>query len=135
LTTPYGFALLELKEAEEALRLFDATDWTGVPRQARLQVFAITYWQLDRRPEFDATLSELEELRPMDAAGVYAFTGNLAAAFAIYDQQADLPPQLFDGRIGDAMRTYERWPELARKAHLWPNDPRDEIPFDISSLR
>jgi TolB-like protein/DNA-binding winged helix-turn-helix (wHTH) protein/tetratricopeptide (TPR) repeat protein len=135
LTTPYGVALLELNEAEEALRQFDATDWTGVPRHVRLQVFAMTYWALDRRSEFDAALAELQELQPMSAAGVHAFTGNLPAAFAIYDQQAELPPQLFDGRIGDAMRTYERWPELARKAQLWPNDPRDEIPFDISSLR
>jgi TolB-like protein/DNA-binding winged helix-turn-helix (wHTH) protein len=135
LTTPYGLALLELNEAEEALRQFDATDWTGVPRHVRLQVFAMTYWLLDRRSEFDAALAELQELQPMSAAGVHTFTGNLPAAFAIYNQQPALPPELFDGRIGDAMRTFERWPELARKAGLWPHDPRDEIPFDVSSLR
>jgi hypothetical protein len=70
----------------------------------------------------------------MGAAGVHAFTGFLAAAFAILARQQSLPPQMFDGRIGDRLGRYERWPELAAKAQLWPRDPREDIEFDIASL-
>jgi TolB-like protein/DNA-binding winged helix-turn-helix (wHTH) protein len=135
LTLSYGLALVEIDQPEEALRQFDGMDWDGFLPALRPAAYARAYWRLNRRAELEEALSEVRHLEPLLTADVHAYTGNLAAAFAIYAELPSLRPQLFDGRIGDAMRKYDRWPELAQKAGIWPKDPRDDIQFDISALR
>jgi TolB-like protein/DNA-binding winged helix-turn-helix (wHTH) protein/tetratricopeptide (TPR) repeat protein len=135
LTMRYGLALIELNEPAEALRQFDAMDWSGMPRVPKLVAYSLAYWLLDRMPEFNDTFAQLREIDPLNAAAVHAFTGDLAAAFAIFAAQPTLRPQFFDGRVGDAMRKHERWSELAAKAGVWPEDPRKDIRFDVAFLR
>jgi TolB-like protein/DNA-binding winged helix-turn-helix (wHTH) protein len=99
----------------------------------RLRASAMAFHSLKRMHEFETTLDELRELpapNKLDVAAVYAYIGDLDAAFDLLIEEPELPLAWFDGPM-KVMRHHPRWPALARKAGAWPVDPRDAITFEI----
>ena len=99
----------------------------------RLGVSALAFRDLHRDADYAAANAELLELLKGTPfiVDVYAASGDLDTAFDILMAQPSVPPQRLDGMVGDWLRPHPRWPELARKAGIWPEDPRDKIAFAI----
>ena len=102
-------------------------------RAARLGLSALAFRALDREAELSAANAELLELlkgTPF-VVDVYAANGDLDAAFDILMAEPKVPPQRLDGWVGDWLRPHPRWPALATKAGIWPEDPRDSVSFAV----
>jgi TolB-like protein/Flp pilus assembly protein TadD len=126
----YGFSLFFTGDLEAALTEFQAIEQEGV----RLMASALALHALGRTSDFDAAFAELTKLvegRPgLVRAPVFAYIGDLDSAFEILDQVPRQRPDFYDLPWLAPMRNHPRWPDLAAKAGLWPEDSRDSISFN-----
>jgi tetratricopeptide (TPR) repeat protein len=97
---------------------------------------AVALRALGRDDEFDRVMEQMRdpasETPPMGLAQLYAMIGDVNAAFDIV---IELPAEQLSMTVFDrglrALRGHERWPVLAEKVGLWPNDPRDDVELDV----
>ena len=82
-------ALLEMGEPEEALAVAESV--TNLPQ---VEVMALINYALGRQPEFESAFRELRdewgESEPTSVAKVYAYIGDIDAAFEWLDQVASV---------------------------------------------
>jgi len=133
-----AFSLLFSGDAEAALAMFQDMD-AETQLQGRLAGSAMALYALGRMDEFRATFDEL--IRLVDAevprlvvirAAVYLYIGEDDAAFEVLQQMTrGVDPTFYDSPFFARIRNHPRWPELAREAQLWPEDPRAGVSFEF----
>jgi adenylate cyclase len=126
----YGDSLLLRGESARALEVFESLPGGGLAGKT------MALHSLGRMDEFQAAFAELKRTvgdRHRAVVSVYAYIGDLDAAFEILIESPKLPASYFDGPMA-VMKNHERWNELAIKAGLYPTDPRERIEFDFGLL-
>jgi TolB-like protein/DNA-binding winged helix-turn-helix (wHTH) protein/tetratricopeptide (TPR) repeat protein len=129
----YGMSLLNQGKAEQALIEFEsiASTHDGLIA-ARLYSSALALRALGREDDYAERVEALKQMnRPTELASLYAAVGELDAAFdALMRPETLWGPIMFDGGLA-VMREHARWDELATKAGIYPQDPRDFIRFRV----
>lgn len=125
----YGLSLVARGDFEAAL----AEAENQSDPATRLGLSALAFRGLQRDQDLAAANEQLLEMlkgTPF-VADVYAASGDLDAAFDTLMAESSVAPQRLDGWVGDWLRPHPRWPELAQKAGIWPEDPRDAVTFTV----
>ena len=131
----YGDALLLSGRPEAALAEFRAIQGARTETM-RLRGSAMAFYSLGRMAEFEQAMEQLRAKTPRDLraetdASIYAYTGDLDAAFDLLIERQDIPVSWYDGPM-KVMRNHREWPALARQLGIWPEDPRDAVHFEVT---
>jgi hypothetical protein len=133
-----GNALLHGGDADRALAVYGAMEARGdiALEAGKLTGMTMAFHALGRDLESEATFQRLLDLVGtngwINVAAVHAYRGDLDSAFGELNAVTALPRELFDAPPLAALRGHSGWPELAAKAGLWPDDPRERIAFEVA---
>jgi adenylate cyclase len=128
----YADSLLLRGEPSAALDEFQAIRGLRT-EETRLRGSAMALYSLNRLEDFQSVLDEIQSLPTPNRilASIYAYIGDLDAAFNLLNHEPMMPLSWFDGPMS-VMRDHPQWEVLARRAGAWPKDPRTTVQFEIT---
>ena len=128
----YANSLLKQHKEEEALAELQAIEATHETIVAlRLSLSAVAQFRLGQMDDYWESRSALEEMnKPAQLVSLLARVGEYDEVCDYLMQQDELWVGTFDDELS-VMRDHGCWEDLARKAGIWPNDPRESLRFEI----
>jgi TolB-like protein/DNA-binding winged helix-turn-helix (wHTH) protein len=128
----YANSLLEQHEEEEALAELQAIDATHETIVAlRLSLSAVAQFNLGQMDDYWESRRALEEMNePGQLVSLLARLGEYDEICNHLMQQDELWMGTFDDELS-VMRDHDCWEDLARKAGIWPKDPRENLRFEV----